>query len=461
MPGGPALRRAVGITRGLSLLPEQRLLVDASAPSEESLAAVGTEITCRFPGPGGARAMDSALRALVARHEALRIRLVRTQGLLTQQVADVSDPLPVEIASGGGDGPMPRPDPFTVGPLTARVRPGPGGAGQVTLCLHHIAYDGWSLSIIKRELAWLYHAAAAGDAVRAPEPGPQYSDYVRLREREREAAPGGGRLQSRARFWAQYLEGAVPALLPHGDDALPPVSPGSCWAPPAAIPAGPEVLGVFDQIARSRQEPAFSVLLAAVMLALSIALDREDILVSHLYHGRDRMETRHLVGLIGLRQLYLRQRLHDALRVRELLRSLWADWLNGIRHSGGPHAPLPGSGSLPVPPCPARSDPAARLVAVNLSGGRPKLAADDDAPVARLAWSGGGGALAHLPGISFLVAADLEQPSAGRLRAYHHGNSEASEEIRSFMKLLSAIFSQLAAADDDATVGSLRSSIWR
>ena len=78
------------------------------------------------------------------------------------------------------------------------------------LTLHHIASDGWSLSILWRELKTLYAAYCVGDAPALPELPVQYADYA-IWQRNQLA---GQRLEDLLAYWRQQLDGLSVLELP-------------------------------------------------------------------------------------------------------------------------------------------------------------------------------------------------------------------------------------------------------
>ncbi|MCX5202739.1 amino acid adenylation domain-containing protein [Streptomyces sp. NBC_00237] len=129
-------------------------------------------------GEVDADALRRALRDLVVRHPALRTAFEATPGGLRQVVGEPYDPWcepSPGAASGFFDIPfdLARPELFR-----ACWLPRPDG-GELLLSLHHIAVDGWSLSILFGELSAGYVAARGGRAP-LPDPGavPTPLDYA-------------------------------------------------------------------------------------------------------------------------------------------------------------------------------------------------------------------------------------------------------------------------------------------
>ncbi|CAL9318589.1 Linear gramicidin synthase subunit B [Streptomyces sp. enrichment culture] len=161
-------------------------------------------------------ALHRALTDLVARHHALRGRPVRRQDgrYEVEVLAEVPVSLPVsDLRAHAGD-PEEALDrwcreqvsvPFTMDqpPLfrfgLARVAP---DRWVLVTVFHHAVCDGWSLGIIRRDLADLYHAHRTGTPPRLPAPTAQFTDFARA-----EHALPDDRRKTLEHFWRTELDG--------------------------------------------------------------------------------------------------------------------------------------------------------------------------------------------------------------------------------------------------------------
>ena len=89
--------------------------------------------------------------------------------------------------------------------------------------LHHIACDGWSASILFRELAALYTQFTGGEAARLHALPIQYADYAVLQKEWMQ----GEVLQKQLSYWRSNLEGAPTALDLPTDRTRPAVPSGT------------------------------------------------------------------------------------------------------------------------------------------------------------------------------------------------------------------------------------------
>jgi mycobactin peptide synthetase MbtE len=164
-------------------------------------------------------ALRAALDRLAARHPALRtgFRLrgaeVHAEPLATAIPIHTDAPAPPP-----GEGEFPPPwewlTPFDLAndpPVRCYLSPVPGGS-NLTLVMHHIAYDGWSEHVFLTELG-----AAYSDADADPDPG---LDPGRATDAH-PPVPAGDELAAARAHWRRRLAGTHSLDLPPGRDAAP------------------------------------------------------------------------------------------------------------------------------------------------------------------------------------------------------------------------------------------------
>lgn len=145
-------------------------------------AAKNIPMVRALPGPVDRAALELSLRQLVARHPALHHRFTERGDDVVLEPVDLAVAPPVELESwsapgsapGSASGPLPadqvqalvraradRPFDVTGWPL---LRAGVIEAERPVLCvvLDHLVSDGWSLSVVARDLEALYTAACTG-----------------------------------------------------------------------------------------------------------------------------------------------------------------------------------------------------------------------------------------------------------------------------------------------------------
>ena len=141
----------------------------------------------------------------------------------------------------------------------------------LVICVHHLAFDGWSSGLLVHEVFARYDAHVAGTPRPLVVPAVAYADYAAHQAR----AASGARHAKAMTFWRKRLAGAAPALsLPVDHPSDRPV--GYAGAQLVAV-IGPERTAAMHQVARDHGATPFMVLLAALhatMLAWTGARDQ-------------------------------------------------------------------------------------------------------------------------------------------------------------------------------------------
>jgi amino acid adenylation domain-containing protein len=154
---------------------------------------------------------------------------------------------------------------------------------------HHIASDGWSHSVLARDLTELYNAQRTGRSPGLPPLRLQYQDYAAW-QRQRLS---GERLRKLSEYWTGELEGLEPLELP-GDRARP-VMP-SHGGGSVSFEIGAELLGPFEELCRGERATLQMGLLAVVGLLLHRYSRQEDFAIGVPNWGRNHPDLEPLIG---------------------------------------------------------------------------------------------------------------------------------------------------------------------
>jgi non-ribosomal peptide synthetase component F/alpha-ketoglutarate-dependent taurine dioxygenase len=253
-------------------------------------------IALDLDGPVDVPTLERTIGEIVRRHETLRTTLA-SRGGHGVQVIHPAKPWPlhaVEVPDRGEAerllGELAR-SPFNLqeGPLlrTALYRLAPD-RHILALVLHHAITDGWSTTVLLRELTAVYNAFAAGRPSPLPELPLQYADYAVWQRRRLE----GPRMRSELAWWRAALAG-LPALpLGAGERRLGEAARGGVVRVPFEAGVGPEV----ERLAAARGATPFAVLLAAFHLLLALRTGQDDVAVGTDVANRPRPELEPLVG---------------------------------------------------------------------------------------------------------------------------------------------------------------------
>jgi hypothetical protein len=280
--------------------------------------------------------MRRSLNEIVRRHESLRTTFVDDGGEPVQLIApeidielrqvDLTDVAPVDRDSACNR--LSTEDartPFDLarGPLlrATLVRKGPL-EHVLVLVLHHIVCDGWSLSLIAKELGACYTAAMSGSApALAPIPI-QYADFAAWQaqwltsERQRE----------QTRYWKKQLSGVPPLELPT-DRARPSIA--SYRGAHVDVRFHQDVSGPLHTLCQQESATPFMVLLAAFATILYRYTGQTDIAIGTPTSGRTRTEIESLIGFF-VNTLVMRVDLSGGPTFRALLRRVRATALEAF-----------------------------------------------------------------------------------------------------------------------------------
>ncbi|AFK56333.1 non-ribosomal peptide synthetase [Tistrella mobilis] len=233
-------------------------------------------------------ALDRALKAIVARHDALRLRFeTDVAGRWRQRVAEIetADLLRVARLDGpdaldaAGDavqasldirtGPLLRAGCFSLPPRGTEP-----GSDRLLIAIHHLAVDGVSWRILLDDLQAAYDAALAGRPIDLPAPPVPWSRHVlRQAARLEDTAALGAEL----RWWQGHLAGAAPVWGPaRSGDRL----------EQERVVAEAVTRRLLTDVPRRYRITVEEVLLASLARTLGQATGRHTVLVAMEGHGR-------------------------------------------------------------------------------------------------------------------------------------------------------------------------------
>ncbi|HEX9031711.1 MAG TPA: amino acid adenylation domain-containing protein, partial [Streptosporangiaceae bacterium] len=287
----------------LSYGQEQLWFLDRFAPG---LPTYNIPQALGLSGPLDGAALGRALDALVARHEALRTRLVTTPDHGPVQVIDPPGQVPLELVDLSGheaqaraaalrefiDAEAVRPFSLALGPLLrAHLVRLAADDHVLMIVVHHAVFDGWSAGVLRRELAALYGQEAAGEPSGLPELPVQFADFA-VWERQR---LGGQALAELEAYWRGALAG-LPAVQFPTDRPRPVVD--SFDGGLAGRTASRELLDGLRELARSEGTTLFVVLMTALHALICRYTGQTDLVVGTVSANRGRSELTPLIGFL-------------------------------------------------------------------------------------------------------------------------------------------------------------------
>ena len=258
----------------------------------------------RLQGSLNVDVLQQTFTALVERHETLRTHFVTTEGTPLQVVAPAK-PFELPLIDISSLAPDQQSEKLAI--ALTRIVEQPFDLSQdlmlravlvrlserehvLQIVMHHIASDGWSMSIFTQELSALYEAYSNQQPHALPELPVQYADFA---EWQRNWL-SGDRLEAALTYWKQQLNGAPPVLaLP--TDRLRPPKP-SYHGSKVRFQLSPTVSNSLRELAQQSGTTLFMVLLAAFNVLLSRYSRQEDIVVGFPIANRTNPDIEKLIG---------------------------------------------------------------------------------------------------------------------------------------------------------------------
>ncbi|HVU25270.1 MAG TPA: amino acid adenylation domain-containing protein [Opitutus sp.] len=330
---GPRLtRRARGAAAVLSPAQQRLWFLQQLEPAS---AAYNITTAVRWRGRLEAAALEAALNDVVARHEVLRTAFPAEDG---RAVVRVLPELKVSVqwrerAAANDPTDAHRPFDLATAPLL-RLGVARNGAEEalVTLTVHHIVADAWSMEVFVRELGEAYVARQQGRAPAWTELSIQYADFAAWQRAWLETGVRAAQLD----YWRRRL--AQPPALELPTDRPRSTRADSAGAAHGFVLPGDVVEGV-RRLAREEEATTFMVLLAAFQALLHRYTSQDDIVVGAPVANRTRREIEPLIGFF-VNTLVLRANFSGHPDFRSLLRQVKRSAIDAYAHQDVPFEDL-------------------------------------------------------------------------------------------------------------------------
>ncbi|MDQ1831843.1 non-ribosomal peptide synthetase [Massilia scottii] len=291
----------------------------------------------------GKRDVDSLRRSfelLVARHEVLRTAFVSIDGVPRLRIAATERfELPVSDCRGMSRASIEQAirsglergfDLARAPLLRAELLLADDNEAYLSVALHHITADGWSLALLVNDLADAYRALCAGAEPELMTQQLQYADYAQW---QRSHLPGPA-WQQQLDYWRSQLENAPGPLSLPGFTAAPGSEAGRHRGTlPAALSHG------LRQFSERHNASPFMVLYAALNVLLHQQTGSGDVVIGTDVANRHHGETEGMVGFF-VNQLVLRCRLNGEQTVASLMADCRRIALDAYQHQDLPFEAL-------------------------------------------------------------------------------------------------------------------------
>src|SRR5215217_5778565 len=288
----------------LSFAQQRLWFLDQLAPGS---AAYNLSGRLRLEGDLDVSSLEASLNEIVRRHEALRtifsthdgepVQIILSELLLPLPLIDLSH-LPTSERETAirqlCEEEASQPFDLSTGPLVRarllRLSKLPGEEHILLLSMHHIISDGWSISLLIRELATLYEAYAVGAKSPLKELSLQYGDYAVW---QREWLQGEV-LQQQLAYWRKQLADAPPVLELPADRPRPQVQTFRGAALPFKL--SKELAEELRALSRREGVTLYMTLLAGLQTLLARYTGQEDISTGTPIANRRLGEIENLIG---------------------------------------------------------------------------------------------------------------------------------------------------------------------
>lgn len=299
-------------------------------------------MSMRLQGELDIHALQAALDGVMRRHEALRTVFVAIKGQPMQQVLPDArcDVRRVDLQSRAGvdeatvteelRSELATPFDLSVGPLIrAKLLRLSADDHILLITMHHIVSDGWSLGVLRQELAALYAATRMGAADPLPPLPIQYPDYAIWQQQ----CQGEPEPQKQPEYWRTHLHGA-PALIDLPTDRVRPVTQSYRGA---AVPVwlGPTLSEELRALARRLNVTLAMTMVTAWSIVLARLSGQNDVVIGMPVANRRRAEFEPLIGFF-VNTLAVRVRSEDDPAIDELLQRMRATMLSAYAHQNVP-----------------------------------------------------------------------------------------------------------------------------
>lgn len=300
-----------------------------------------------FDGPINLDALERSLSELIRRHEVLRTTFQSRNGEPVQVIAE-PQPQKLEVvdlshlpesereaeAQRMADEEAERPFDLARGPLFRFRLLRLAEANHILLLnMHHIISDGWSLTVLGRELGTLYDAFNTGQPSPLSDLTIQYADFA-VWQRE---WLQGETLEKQLVYWREQLSGDLPVLDLLTDRPRPAMY--TYRGSSVDLELDEKNTDRLRQTARESNATLFMTLLAAFKVLLWRYTRQDEIIVGSPIANRNRTEIEGLIGFF-VNTLVLRSKLNPEMTFRELLAQVRETTLGAYGHQDVPFEKL-------------------------------------------------------------------------------------------------------------------------
>jgi amino acid adenylation domain-containing protein len=296
----------------------------------------------RLRGPLDPAVLQKSINEIVRRHEVLRTTFVSIEGEPIQAIAPhpnltlehldlreipqhERDSEALRLAAEERQRPF---DLAAAPPVRGKLLRMGAEDHIALLTVHHIAADGWSMTILFRELAEIYNAFSMGKPSPLNELPIQYADYAVWQRQSLQ----GKVLEEQLSYWKKQLDELRALEFP--TDRLRPAVQTFTGAR-RSLPLSRDLTRRLRALSRQNRATLFMTLLAAFYVLLQRYTRQNDIVIGSPIAGRTHEETEGLIGFF-VNSLVLRADLSGNPTLRQLLDRVRTMALDAYAHQDLP-----------------------------------------------------------------------------------------------------------------------------
>ena len=310
---------------------------------ESDSSTFNMSYSLRLTGNLNCEALQAAMDTLTKRHESLRTRFEDFADGAVQVIEDdVAVPINYEVdidaTSSGIDAWLSRHaatsfDLRTAPLIRLHILKTQDQEHYLSIVIHHIIADAWSMAILLRELSACYAAHCNSETISLPDLSIQYADFSEWQDKLFQDGESNTQLQ----YWLKKLDDAPPLLELPTDQAR---SADPDYSGALHIRRlSSDLRGRLKELGSNLDASLFMVLQSAYAILLSRYAQTEDVVVGMPVAGRRQKETEGVIGAF-LNTLILRTDLSGNPRFVDLLESVRSDTLEGFENQDLPFEKL-------------------------------------------------------------------------------------------------------------------------
>ncbi|ASZ13238.1 non-ribosomal peptide synthetase [Chitinophaga sp. MD30] len=199
----------------------------------------------------------------------------------------------------------------------------------LVMAMHHIASDGWSISVLVKEFVAFYGAFSEGGDHGLADLEVQFADYAIW---QRKFLEEDGVMEQQLNYWRKQLEGVTPLQLP--TDFERPFGKSTRGAL-ASFLIEKRLSDALNRLSKQQEATLYMTLLAAFKVLLYRYSGQEDICVGGAIAGRMKVELEELIGFF-VNSIVIRSNLGGKPTFNQLLQQVRTTTLDAYEHQDVP-----------------------------------------------------------------------------------------------------------------------------